>query len=268
MNRRHSPDDMHDHPHHDMDDSTMTSHLDDGRIVMLRDGDPSDPRDATHLDACAVCTAELEEARVRASFVSDALSTLDFPVDVTAAKRAVRERLDRDRAPAVPRRAIPIGRAAAILLVTAGAAAALPWSPISPWRRAPTPPASVPVTTTPPAAALADAIATASVTVDVADRIEISVSSASSGSALEIVWQDGTSARVAAPRGSRFALGAGRVEVEATEGPIRIEAPRGAELAVVVNGRTYLERTPDGLTVSEPAAQVSDESVRFLVREP
>jgi hypothetical protein len=199
--------------------------------------------------------------------VADALSALDFPVDVAAAKVAVRERLDRDRARARPRRTIPIGRAAAILLVTAGAAAALPWSPISPWRRTSTPPVSLPTTTIQPASQ-ADIAATASVTVDVADRIEISVSSASGGSELEIVWRDGPSARVAAPRGSSFALGAGRVEVAATEGPIRIEAPPSAGLAVVVNGRTYLERTSAGLTVSEPAAEVSDESVRFLVRGP
>jgi hypothetical protein len=267
MTRDDSLDDMRDDLHDDMDEDTMTSHLDDGRVVMLRDGDPSYPQEAAHLDGCGVCTAEIGEARVRASVVADALSTLDFPVDVAAAKVAVRERVDRERAPAGPRRTIPIGRAAAILLVTAGAAAALPWSPISPWRRTSAPPVSVPITTIQPAPQ-ADADATASVTVDVAERIEISVTTASGGSELVIVWRDGTSARVAAPRGSSFVLGASRVEVAATEGPIRIEAPRGAGLAVVVNGRTYLERTPAGLTVSEPAAEVSDESVRFLVREP
>lgn len=250
----------------DTDDTPMTSHLDDARILMLRDGDPSDPRDAAHLHACTVCAAELDEARVRASVVADALSTLDFPVDLAAAKAAVRERLDRERPPARARRPIPIGRAAAILLLTAGAAAALPWSPVSPWRRSPTPPASL--STTPAQPAPQDAASAASVTVDVADRIEISVSSASPGSELEVLWRDGTSVRVAAPRGSSFALGAGRVEVAATGGPIRIEAPRSAGLAVVVDGRTYLERTSAGLTLSEPAAEVSDDGVRFLVREP
>jgi hypothetical protein len=260
----------------DMEDRTMTLHLDDARVVMLRDTlpeeNPLDPRDASHLRECAACAAELEDARVRGSVISQALGVLDFPVDVAAAKAAVRARLD-DRHPRAASpgrglgRSIPIGRAAAILLLTAGAAAALPWSPISPWRAAPTPPTSPPTATT-QSAAPAAAAATASVTVDVTDRIEFVVRSAAAGSALEVVWRDDSSASVAAPEGSGFALGAGRVEVDASAGPIHIEAPRAADLAITVNGRTFLERTAAGLTVVEPAASVTDEGVRFLVRDP
>jgi hypothetical protein len=260
----------------DMEDRTMTLHLDDARVVMLRDmlpdENPFDQGDASHLRACAACAAELEDARVRGSVVSDALDALDFPVDVAAAKTAVRARLDDRRSGAAEpgrhsARSIPLGRAAAILLLTAGAAAALPWSPISPWRTAPTTPTSIPTTTTEPPAPVA-AASTASVTVDVIDRIDFVIRSAAVGSAVDVVWRDDTAASVAAPEGSSFALGAGRVEVDASAGAIHIEAPRGADLAVTVNGRTFLERTAAGLTVVEPAASVTDEGVRFLVREP
>jgi hypothetical protein len=207
---------------------------------------------------------------MRGTVVSDALVALDFDVDVESAKAAVRVRLDGQRPRAVRpvgnlRRSIPIGRAAAILLVTAGAVAALPWSPISPWHTAPSSPTSLP-TPTSQSAAPVGAATTARVTVDVTDRIDFVVRSASAGTALEIVWRDDTAASVAAPEGSSFALGAGRVEVQATAGAIRIEAPRGAELAVTVNGRTFLERSAAGLTVAEPAAEVTDGGVRFLVR--
>jgi len=254
----------------------MTMHLDDARVVMFRDRphdeDPFDAQDVAHLRACAACAAELEDARVRGSVISDALATFDSPVDVATAKAAVRARLD-DRRPRAARpvgdlrRSIPIGRAAAILLVTAGAAAALPWSPVSPWRTTPTTPTSLP-TSTSQSAPPEGAASTTSVTVDVTDRIEFVVRSASAGSALEVVWRDDTAASVAAQEGSSFALGAGRVEVDASAGAIRIEAPRGADLAVTVNGRTFLERSAAGLTVAEPAAEVTDEGVRFLVREP
>ena len=60
----------------DMEDRTMTTHLDDGRVVMLRDGDPSDVWDVTHAEGCAVCTAELDEARARATIIADALFAL------------------------------------------------------------------------------------------------------------------------------------------------------------------------------------------------
>lgn len=254
----------------------MTLHLDDTRVVMLRDmlpdENPFDPRDMSHLRACAACAAELEDARVRGAVISDALGALDLPVDVAAAKAAVRARLDdrRPRAASPGRnlsRSIPIGRAAAILLLTAGAVAALPWSPISPWRTAPTTPTSTP-TAIPESPTPAAAAAAASVTVDVTDRIDIVVRSAAAGSAIEVVWRDDTAASVAAPEGSSFALGSGRVEVDASAGAIHIEAPRGADLAVTVNGRTFLERTAAGLTVVEPAASVTDEGVRFLVRDP
>ncbi|MGE0157881.1 MAG: hypothetical protein AB7T31_00640 [Gemmatimonadales bacterium] len=247
----------------------MSPHLDEGRIVTLRDERSPEAWDTAHLDACMVCTAELDDARTRAAVVAEALSALDAPVDIDSAKASVRRRLDVGRAPERRvRRSIPVGRAAAILLVTAGAAAALPWSPLSPWRPETSGPPAPPTTPTAQPAAQEEAAAeAASISVDVADGIEIVVRGAAPGTVLDVAWQDEASARIVAPRGSSFALAAGRLEVEAGTGGIRIEAPRGARLSLSVNGLTFLERSPDGLSVAEPAAEVTEAGVRFLVRE-
>jgi hypothetical protein len=107
-----------------------------------------------------------------------------------------------------------------------------------------------------------------SITVEVIDRIDVIVSGASIGGAVEVIWTDGADALVSAPRGSSFALATSRVEVEATDGTVRVEIPRAATASVVVNGRRYLERSVDGLALIEPAAEVSDQVVRFIVQAP
>jgi hypothetical protein len=255
----------------DMNDANM--HLDEGQIATLRDERTAEPWASSHLDACAVCTAELTDARTRAHDVADALATLDRPVDVTAAKAAVRRRLDRARIEDAPvRRRIPLGRVAAILLVTAGAASALPWSPLARWWSAP----SAEEESSPPAATVTSAPdagpSTASIAVDVADGIQVIVTGASAGATIDVVWTDAASARVTAASGSRFTLATGRVEVQAVEGIVSLELPRTARSGLVVNGRTYLEPSPQGstlgATVVGPAAEVTDARVRFLVPAP
>jgi len=246
-------------------------HLDEGQIATLRDEGPTDPWTFSHAKECHVCAAELADARMRAATVEEALMTLDAPVDVAAAKAAVRRRLDRERSrPQQQSRQIPFGRAAAILLVTAGAAAALPWSPLSRWLSPTAPsPATAPTSLpTSPAQAPRPADLETTVSMNVVDRIDVIVSGASSGAALDVVWRDGAEALVAAPRGSSFSLATSRVEVGATDGAVRVEIPRAAAATVVVNGRTYLRRSTEGLSLVEPATEVSDERVRFLVRAP
>jgi len=258
----------------DMNDAYSDRHLDEGQVATLRDEGSADPWASAHLDTCAVCTAELADTRGRAHAVAEALAALDFPVDVQAAKAAVRRRLDRARSEGMPRRRrVPIGRAAAILVVTAGAAAALPWSPLARWWSAPsieegTPPSA----TATRAAAPAEAPVAASIAVDVIEEIEVVVIGASAGATIDVIWTDAGSARVTAPSGSRFALATDRVEVRAAEGTLSVELPRTVRATLVVNGRSYLERSPQGAeietTLVEPAAEVTLDGIRFLVREP
>jgi hypothetical protein len=251
----------------DMKDPPM--HLNEGRIAALRDTGTANPWESSHLDGCAVCTAELADARSRAHAVGDALAALDSPVDVAAAKAAVRRRLDAQRSEASPRRRrVPIGRAAAILLVTAGAAAALPWSPLARWWSAPSTEGGTPTAPSTTVAVPAADPATASVAVDVVDEIRVLVTGAAAGATIDVVWTDTALARVTAPSGSRFTLATGRVEVQAVEGSVSVELPRAARASLTVNGRSYLERAAEGTTVVEPAAEVTVDRIRFLVREP
>jgi hypothetical protein len=252
-------------------DTHSTTHLSEAQVVTLRDEGTLDPWVFSHLDGCGVCVAEVEEAKSRTTTVSEALGTLDVAVDVAAAKAAVRRRLDLRRPGTRPAlRRLPLGRAATFLLVTAGAAAALPWSPLARWWSAPetTPPPSPTATQT---ATPAAEDAPASIAIDVADHVEVVMSGVSAGSTIDVVWNDGRAARVSGPSGSRFTLATSRIEVEAAEGSLRVELPRARNAVVVVNGRTYLEHSltgAGGTTVVEPAAEVTDAGVRFLVREP
>jgi hypothetical protein len=190
-------------------------------------------------------------------------------VDVAAAKAAVRGRLDAERSEAIPRRRrVPIGRAAAILLVTAGAAAALPWSPLARWWSAPSAEEGTSATPSTTVAVPAADPATASVAVDVVDEIRVFVTGAAAGATIEVVWIDTALARVTAPSGSRFTMATGRVEVQAVAGSVSVELPRAARASLTVNGRSYLERAAEGTRVVEPAAEVTDDRIRFLVREP
>ncbi len=95
--------------------------------------------------------------------------------------------------------------------------------------------------------------------------MEVVIRNPGSGSVIEVVWTDEATARVTAPAGSGFSYGEGRVEVDAELGAIRIELPRDVESSLQVGGTTYLQRTTEGLDVSGPILDASDELLRFRV---
>lgn len=243
-------------------------HLDDDAIVALRDDASADAWTLAHMDECATCVAEVAEARSRSGLIAEALATLDGPVDLLAAKAATRARLDRGRpGRVVPAwRRWPLGRAAILLLASAGAASALTWSPLrSLW--SPTP--SSTETESPPAAAPAPALdpQMSAIAVPVSDgRIDVIVRGAAPGSSLEVAWSVEVTARIVAPPGSGFTYADGRVEVDATAGPLRIELPRAASAAtVVVGNRLFVERTASGVVVHEPVVERTEDIVRFVI---
>ncbi len=247
------------------------THLDEGTIVALRDELPRNAPARAHLRVCPSCEAALADATSRSTSVAEALATLDAPIDLAAAKAATRARLDRARASdSTPAwRRWPIGRAAVILLATAGAASALTMSPLrsllAPAEEAST---TTPVVTSAPAPQASE---TSAIAVEVLDgRIEVIVRGAAPGTLVEVVWGEGTSARVEGPRGSGFTYSAGRLEVDATAGALRVELPRAASSAVVeIDGRLFLERSDAaGLRLSVPAVERTDDIVRFVVPTP
>jgi hypothetical protein len=247
------------------------NHLDEAILVAVRDREDGYEPATAHLAGCSMCTDELEEVERRAQVLGEALASLDEHVDVVRAKAAVRGRLDARREEAgAPRRMWRghVGRAAAIVLLTAGAASALPWSPVRHWwvgEQAETPTVSGPVGAAPQAAA---SLAGISVAVP-QGRIAVIVRGARAGTEIEVVWVDQATARVSAPSGSGFTYGDGRAEVMAAPGPIRVELPRDASFASLeVDGRVFLERSADGLAVPGPAVERSEAGIRFVVDAP
>ena len=133
------------------------NHLTERAILELRDGVAVDAFARAHLDQCATCQTELEEAQARAAAIASALTDLDERFDVESARGAVRARLANGEAAAgltngqtsgqaseqtrghtdgetrEPKVRAPfwtLGRAATFLLLTTGALSALPGSPL------------------------------------------------------------------------------------------------------------------------------------------
>ena len=244
------------------------NHLDEGTIVALRDGSLVSGDASEHLHGCNRCRAALEESEQRADLVSVSLEALDEPFDLESAKRRARTHLD--AAPerrARSRGGLHLGRAAAILLVAAGAVSALPGSPVRRWLE----PAASDAGIAPPATAAAqEATSEGGIVVNVPDgRMHVVLSGVEAGSELEVLWRDAATARVSAAAGSSFSFAEGRAEATVAPGPVRVELPRYApNVSVEVDGRIYVRRSSEGgLEVLEPSEERSEDRIRFIVRE-
>ena len=243
------------------------THLDEATLVALRDREDVPPEAIRHMGSCAWCAEALEDATVRERKIEEMLSSLDEEgMEREAARVAVRARLDREierRAAARPWwRPAHLGRAAAVLLVAAGAVAALPGSPVREWIAEP----AVTATGGDTEATASQEAEPSAVTVPVdQDGLQILVSSLGPLAELEVVWIGGAAARVEAPAGSRFTYAAGRVEALVAGGPVRVELPRaGGPLQLEVDGTPYLTRSGDGLRVEGPVGDRSDERILFV----
>lgn len=245
------------------------SHLDGGTVVAIRDGALVDTDAEEHLGDCSQCQSLLSDALRRSELIGASLAEMDTTIDVAAAKAAVRERLDAHRDGA-PRRAGPLprhmGRAAAILLVAAGAAYAMPGSPVPGWLFDATPEGTI---EGPAPVAVQEAPNEGGIEVNVPDgRIRVVVTGVTPGSTVEVIWTDGATARISAAAGSSFSFGDGRAEATVAPGPVRIELPRfAAAVSLEVDGRTYLRRDSAPLEVLEPVAERTDDLIRFVVPE-
>ena len=241
-------------------------HLDEGTIVALRDGALvlSDVR--THAGECSVCAEALVSAEKRATTIARALHSIVEPVDVETAKARVRARLDGQRAAEVPSGRIlwPLGRAALLLLVGAGAAYAIPGSPIREWLD--------PVEVAPShgaASTVAEPQAVDDGGIEVGLRsgaIAISLTGVGDAEQITVTWVDEPVARISAPAGSSYGFAEGRAEVSVTAGPIRIEVDRAATSVVLeVNGRMVLGGPAANPRVTaEVATQTPDQIVFTL----
>lgn len=245
------------------------SHLDEGTIVSLRDREWT-PEDAfTHAESCADCGSALLEARHRAGEIGSALEALDAPSpDLEEARAQVRARIDARAAKELRAGARwwsgHLGRAAAVLLVAAGAISALPGSPVRDWLSVPEEVGHTVHEAVPTAAQEAE---TSGVAVAVPiGGIRVLIHSLGPIDRLEVVWSDQATAKVDAPAGSRFTYGEGRVEAVVAGGSVRVELPRaGGAVSLEVDGRTYLARRGDDIEVTGPVSAQSEEGIRFTV---
>jgi hypothetical protein len=247
------------------------THVDAGTIAALRDELGPGAPEYAHLRVCSACVAALAEASSRATFVAESLAALDMPVDLAAAKAATRARLDHVRAMGrVPRwRQWPLGRAAALLIATAGAASALTWTPIrSLWTTPEVVPAATPTptSTSTPTGATTQMPTTSGIAVDLEGlALAVIVRGAAPGAVVEVVWTSEAVARVEGPAGSGFTYGEGRLEVESAAGDLRLELPRAARSTVEVDGRVWVERSVEGLSVNGPTIERTNDLLRFVV---
>lgn len=259
-------------------------HVDEGTLLALRDGEHVSDEARLHLEECATCRSALAAAHARADEVEHTLTALDRPIEPTAAKAGVRARLrpaGHDGPQPVSSRwsGRHLGRAAGLLLVTAGAAAALPGSPLRslwvPSEAVEAPPATADQDAAPVSErgesgasfSTEDGVGIAVAVID--SSVYVVVRGAHPGTVLSVAWTDQSSARVIAPAGSRFTYAAGRIEVDASRGAISIELPRNAgEVSVEVDGQLYLQGSSAVLQVFGPLVERTRDTIRFRVDEP
>lgn len=260
------------------------NHLDDARLLAVRDGDGA-AADLAHLEDCGACSAMLETARARSGVVAGALETLDVQWDVEAARAAVRARVTEDAARAAG--AMPLrsrthrtawwggSRAAAVVVLLAATASALPGSPVRDWLSTVLtgPDGPEPVETmdgatrsAPSSVESAEEAAPAAtgIRLRATAPLRVNVRGLPAGGEIEVRWVVGDEVAIFAPVGSRFTSSDGSVEALVTRGPVTVEIPRTTVPATLeVGGRIYLRRTGDGLDVSGPVVSRTDAAVTF-----
>lgn len=241
------------------------SHASEAVLVAIRDGALVDADDSIHVSGCDVCSGELDRVSQRAFRVRAAIDDMDTPIDVERAKAAVRARLDRKRASERPRRnfSLPLGRAAALLLVAAGAASALPGSPVRAWLGVDG--------AVDPATASTEAVqevpGPGGIEVPVTDAgIIVTLRGVPAAEEVLVVWLDEPLARISAADGSSYGFADGRAEAVVTGGPVSVSLPRTGAARLEINGSLVLSRS--GETVTLPLGSVSRDDDRVVLTVP
>ena len=214
------------------------THPDEGTIVALRDGEPIAENDRAHIAACSTCSILLTEAHARAEVVARMFEEEAGEIDIARAKRAVRDRLDRERSRSSSWMfATGLRRAAAVLLVAAGAVSALPSSPVRAWISG----AADEVAPGPPDRAVGTSLREEVRSIGVPARagLVIALTGAEPGTSVSFVFESRDAVEVSAGEGTRFAIAPARVEASEVVGPVVIRVPADARRSHGDPGRTY-----------------------------
>jgi predicted anti-sigma-YlaC factor YlaD len=248
----------------------MNQHVEEGRLQAWLDGELLGEEDASvaaHLEGCPVCRDAVRELEALGAAASAAISLLEVPApDLDAALWEVRRRGARSRSAGHRERLA--AAAVVVLLLGAGAAVAMPGSPLRNWLEAPAGPevASFPVGETPeaPSSALG-------VTVDLLDgSITVAFHQVPEAMVLELEPVEEGRAGVYAPAASRFRTAPGRVEVTVS-GPgdvLRVRIPATTHRAEIRVDDRVVARVVDGDLLLPGAAGRSALDARIRVSLP
>lgn len=252
-------------------------HPSDGMIQALLDGETagSETEIRDHLSACPRCRSMAGERSRRLDLLREALSLLDAPPPSRKAREDILRRGRAQRSWArVVRRNLP--RAASIvLLLTAGAAAALPGSPVRSWlgrgwaeiSRSGGEAAAPGVKqgeSGPPEDAVPSPGAVGATIPATGERIELRVSGLRPGASLIVLLVGGDEASIFAEEGTRFRSQAGGLEATDPPGDVTLEIPASApEVRLMVNGRLYLAKRGEELDILGPVSTRTPTEIRF-----
>jgi anti-sigma factor RsiW len=228
---------MKDHP-----TAGTTEHPDDGRLQSYLDRELTvDAHDQVerHLLRCDECSRRIDELEALGTEVRETLGLLDpeAPTELDGALWEIRRRRAQRRSNRHRQRLV--AAAVVLLFAGAGAAVALPGSPVRSWLANGGEPAVQPlqVETAQQGAVLRVALAQG------AARVEMT--GVGPDGFVEVQLTSRADVEVEGPPEASFRTGAGWVEVSGADGPVRIRIPEGArEVEIQVEGRVaarYLE---------------------------
>ena len=256
------------------------THLDEGRLRALLDGELSDrdgERERRHLDECDTCRELLVGVQEASAVIDAALRRLDTVTPPAGAKEAVLARVGAGPGDA---RGVPFTFArAAILVLFFGAvvATALPASPVRGWIAAGwghavelfTGPARDESASLPVDSALsAQTPESAGVRLEVeTGELLVLLQDVEPGTELDVRLVDGFQAAAFAAPPARFRTADGRIEVIGGSGRVRVDIPRSVEVASIwVNGRMYITKAGDELDVAGPIVTRTPGEIRLRIQ--
>ena len=252
-------------------------HPNDGMIRALLDGEAlkDQERLEAHLVECPRCAEVASAQSSRLQAVTEALAVFDKdpPLEMARARLLRRER-EILRGWSRVRRNLPRAASFAVL-ITAGAAAALPGSPVRDWlvggwesltSGGDPSPASLPGEEEAPGGGeISGGAETVGATLRAVEgRIELHVRDLPSEASVTILLVPGDQAGIFAEEGTRFRSERGRLEAVAPPGDVTVEVPSGAsQVLVIVNGDIFLRKTDQGMELFGPVRTRTPTEIRF-----
>ena len=269
-------------------------HPDSGLILAVMEGEAGEKESSdvcAHLQGCPECREREEELQRASLSTAQVLADLDVEPDLGSARAAVLDRarqqgsqdIHSDGAEEIRfqqarkkgiRWSLPKAASVAIFL-TAGAAAALPGSPVRAWLTGlwsdGTPLDSTTAREESPDAADPESQETVGPAAGIAafdGGVEIWIHDLPDEAELLVRWIDGQEAWIHAGEGTRFTTRQGRIEAFAAPGTVRIDIPRSLErIDVRLNGSVLLQKHGGELEILEPIHRRTPSEILFGSRE-